>query len=55
MYSVGNGVVVHLPGLFDEAKKCEAKGKQAEQSSTVILDNSSTVNLQQVSQSGRRD
>lgn len=23
---IGNGVVVHLPGLFEEAKKCEKKG-----------------------------
>ena len=26
VYSLGNGVVVHLPGLFAELEKNEAKG-----------------------------
>lgn len=26
MFWIGNGVVVHLPGLFDEIEKNEAKG-----------------------------
>ena len=26
IFSTGNGVVVHLPGLFAEIEKCEAKG-----------------------------
>lgn len=27
MFSSGNGVVIHLPGLFEEAEKHERKGK----------------------------
>ena len=32
----GNGVVVHLPGLFDEIKKNEAKGLSGWQERLVI-------------------
>ncbi|CAB3363305.1 Hypothetical predicted protein [Cloeon dipterum] len=40
---IGNGVVVHLPGMFDELKKCEAKGLENWQSKLFISDKAHLV------------
>ncbi|XP_062502709.1 adenylosuccinate synthetase isozyme 1 A-like [Corticium candelabrum] len=40
---IGNGVVVHLPGLFEEAKKCEKKGITKWQDRLLISDRAHLV------------
>jgi adenylosuccinate synthase len=40
---IGNGVVVHLPGLFEEAKKCESKGVTKWQERLLISDRAHLV------------
>ena len=35
-YAAGNGVVVHLPGLYDEIQKNEAKGLQGWQERLIV-------------------
>lgn len=40
---LGNGVVVHLPGLFDELAKNEAKGLQDWQNRLIVSDRAHLV------------
>ncbi|KAF4532080.1 hypothetical protein B566_EDAN006174 [Ephemera danica] len=40
---IGNGVVVHLPGLFEELRKCESKGLRGWQSRLFISDKAHLV------------
>ncbi|XP_068618879.1 adenylosuccinate synthetase [Battus philenor] len=40
---IGNGVVIHLPGLFDELKKNEMKGMQGWQERLIISDRAHIV------------
>lgn len=40
---IGNGVVIHLPGLFDELEKNEAKGLQEWQNRLIVSDRAHLV------------
>ncbi|XP_059611853.1 adenylosuccinate synthetase [Phlebotomus argentipes] len=40
---IGNGVVIHLPGLFDELKKNEAKGLQGWEKRLIVSDRAHLV------------
>lgn len=42
-YFLGNGVVVHLPGLFEELAKNEAKGLQDWQNRLIVSDRAHLV------------
>jgi Adenylosuccinate synthetase len=39
----GNGVVVHLPGMYEELKKCEAKGLRDWQTKLFLSDKAHLV------------
>lgn len=43
MFCVGNGVVIHLPSLFEELSKNEAKGLQQLQHRLIISDRAHLV------------
>lgn len=43
VYFLGNGVVVHLPGLFEELAKNEAKGLQDWQNRLIVSDRAHLV------------
>jgi len=49
-FCLGNGVVVHIPGLFDELEKNEAKGLSEWRERLIISDRAHLVfDLHQVS------